>query len=327
MIVGTQTTQRILFPPEERKRILKKNYGICACCGRKLNPKTMTIEHIIPLSRGGTNEEKNLTVLCYDCNQRKGNFLFLPMGFYNALRDKPRYVEMQKHVADWFTSVEDTFDMERFPLVAPCFYVQIRPANLYQGRKVPFVSQFQLKWQIVGTELYQKTEAVTGIDIREERRQLNRLIRLPEDHPVALYVLKNPSTDKLLAVTVLCYDRNSGEFALNLTWLDVKKSYHGPILKEFLLYALHVFECIYHRPVARYCVITPYETAIRILCDPGQGGLGDSYEYGQIVRRDQPDVIDYHMVTIWRNGDAADEQKGMTCYKDQAGKPTVLTVG
>lgn len=101
MIVGTQTTQRILFSPEERKRILKKNYGICACCGRKLNPKTMTIEHIIPLSRGGTNEEKNLTVLCYDCNQRKGNFLFLPMGFYNALRDKPRYVEMQKHVADW----------------------------------------------------------------------------------------------------------------------------------------------------------------------------------------------------------------------------------
>lgn len=50
--------------------------------------------------------------------------------------------------------------------------------------------------------------------------------------------------------------------------------------------------------------------------DAVEAYLGDSYEYGQIVRRDQPDVIDYHMVTIWRNGDAADEQKGMTCYEE-----------
>lgn len=45
-------------------------------------------------------------------------------------------------------------------------------------------------------------------------------------------------------------------------------------------------------------------------------GTMQPYEYGQIVRRDQPDVIDYHMVTIWRNGDVADEQKGMTCYEE-----------
>lgn len=41
----------------------------CKLCGSTQNP---TVDHIIPLTRGGTNEFVNLQLLCRDCNQRKG---------------------------------------------------------------------------------------------------------------------------------------------------------------------------------------------------------------------------------------------------------------
>ena len=48
--------------------IIEKNE--CAYCRTKDN---LVIDHIIPLSKGGTNELSNLQVLCKLCNQKKGN--------------------------------------------------------------------------------------------------------------------------------------------------------------------------------------------------------------------------------------------------------------
>lgn len=42
----------------------------CAFCGTKEN---ITIDHIIPLSKGGTNDVDNIQPLCRSCNSRKGN--------------------------------------------------------------------------------------------------------------------------------------------------------------------------------------------------------------------------------------------------------------
>ncbi|WP_369826057.1 HNH endonuclease [Kitasatospora sp. MBT66] len=33
----------------------------------------LTGDHIIPVSRGGTNEPRNIRVLCRTCNSRRGN--------------------------------------------------------------------------------------------------------------------------------------------------------------------------------------------------------------------------------------------------------------
>lgn len=71
---------------EERKNISKelkmkalaKSNGRCCHCGKELTEKTATIEHFIPLSKGGKNIPINLICSCDDCNRSKDNFIVRP---------------------------------------------------------------------------------------------------------------------------------------------------------------------------------------------------------------------------------------------------------
>ncbi len=51
-----------------KKRI---SAGICYYCGMKFNPEELTMDHLIPLSRGGKSEKINLVPACKDCNNKK----------------------------------------------------------------------------------------------------------------------------------------------------------------------------------------------------------------------------------------------------------------
>lgn len=45
----------------------------CAYCGSELTPETATIDHIIPLSRGGEHSINNIAPACSRCNSQKGD--------------------------------------------------------------------------------------------------------------------------------------------------------------------------------------------------------------------------------------------------------------
>jgi len=55
-----------------KKKLLAKN-NICCWCPMKLTYKTATLEHIIPLGRGGLDNPNNITLACKPCNETRGN--------------------------------------------------------------------------------------------------------------------------------------------------------------------------------------------------------------------------------------------------------------
>lgn len=53
---------------------MKKRFSFCPGCGRTFSPKLPpTIDHIVPLSRGGRHEAANIQPLCLSCNSMKFN--------------------------------------------------------------------------------------------------------------------------------------------------------------------------------------------------------------------------------------------------------------
>ncbi|MBS1370241.1 MAG: HNH endonuclease [Lentisphaeria bacterium] len=45
--------------------------GVCHYCGRKFPPEELTLDHIVPVARGGKSTKGNLVVCCRACNQEK----------------------------------------------------------------------------------------------------------------------------------------------------------------------------------------------------------------------------------------------------------------
>jgi 5-methylcytosine-specific restriction endonuclease McrA len=49
----------------------KRASGICHYCNHIFSPKDLTMDHVIPLARGGRSEKFNLVPCCKDCNTKK----------------------------------------------------------------------------------------------------------------------------------------------------------------------------------------------------------------------------------------------------------------
>lgn len=54
-----------------RAEIFRKYKVICPICGEK-DLRKLSIDHIVPYSKGGTDDFKNLRILCKNCNSKKG---------------------------------------------------------------------------------------------------------------------------------------------------------------------------------------------------------------------------------------------------------------
>lgn len=64
------TAKRKSIPPSIRRKVL--SVGYCAFC---YSTTKLTIDHIIPVSKGGLDDIENLQCLCFPCNRAKSNKL------------------------------------------------------------------------------------------------------------------------------------------------------------------------------------------------------------------------------------------------------------
>lgn len=68
-------TEHSIIEPHIKQKLHKRQNGLCAYCGRHRNRKYMTVDHIIPLSKGGSDSVDNLQCTCKLCNNLKSDML------------------------------------------------------------------------------------------------------------------------------------------------------------------------------------------------------------------------------------------------------------
>ncbi|MBM2816208.1 MAG: endonuclease [Ignavibacteria bacterium] len=72
-VIRLSTFIRMPFKRVElsRKNIIRRDNYRCAYCGEK--SQELTIDHVIPRSRGGADTWENLVAACIHCNNKKGS--------------------------------------------------------------------------------------------------------------------------------------------------------------------------------------------------------------------------------------------------------------
>lgn len=72
-IKQTITKKKEKIPASLRVQILSRDKYLCRMCGRTPPDVKLCVDHIMPISKGGITEERNLQTLCFDCNVGKSN--------------------------------------------------------------------------------------------------------------------------------------------------------------------------------------------------------------------------------------------------------------
>jgi HNH endonuclease len=67
--VDTGPFRREAIPERVRHEVWRRDQGRCASCGGR---DRLEFDHIVPVSRGGSNTARNVELLCERCNRSKG---------------------------------------------------------------------------------------------------------------------------------------------------------------------------------------------------------------------------------------------------------------
>jgi 5-methylcytosine-specific restriction endonuclease McrA len=77
--IEIEKDQKAVLHEKEKAKKLKKSWwwknristGICHYCNEKFTPNDLTMDHVVPLSRGGKSTKNNAVPSCKPCNSKK----------------------------------------------------------------------------------------------------------------------------------------------------------------------------------------------------------------------------------------------------------------
>lgn len=216
--------ERFFFTEEERWKILEKTGQKCAHCGKPIFAiegieHSMTVDHFIPLSKGGTNRMINLIPMCKECNKEKDDMIVNPEGYLPYLKEKylkeikgyhDSYIHSFNYLSTKNLLAEDEFNVTvpYYPLKG--FMRKSGPAHefSYQVKKVRYddldeVYDYYMKY-------LDKYEELKSID-----KAYDDILQWFENGCM-YYVKKNEKIMILVAFDILLLDT---------------KSYFGPVIE------------------------------------------------------------------------------------------------
>lgn len=59
------------IPFKIKMRVVRRDNYRCQICGKQLLDNEVEFDHVIPVSKGGSSEEHNIRLTCYECNRDK----------------------------------------------------------------------------------------------------------------------------------------------------------------------------------------------------------------------------------------------------------------
>ena len=85
--------------PLTRENIYRRDNYECVYCGSS-NQKTLTLDHVVPQSKGGENAWSNLVTACRSCNHTKADLTLKEYGKEIPEPKKPHYLMLLRQIAD-----------------------------------------------------------------------------------------------------------------------------------------------------------------------------------------------------------------------------------
>jgi hypothetical protein len=121
--------EREYFSYEEKADFALKSDNRCCHCGKKVFINYgATAEHFIPLSKGGTNRDINMIMLCQECNEKKDNFIYNPDDYLSYLKE-----EHMEKIRGYFDSYIKSFDFINRDNLLACDRYKISIVPMAEG--------------------------------------------------------------------------------------------------------------------------------------------------------------------------------------------------
>jgi 5-methylcytosine-specific restriction endonuclease McrA len=77
--------------------LYQRDCGICQICFRFADIRDCNVDHVVPVSKGGTDDMENLQLTHHWCNSRKGSDPNASLNLYWYEKPSKRQLEMSLH--------------------------------------------------------------------------------------------------------------------------------------------------------------------------------------------------------------------------------------
>lgn len=97
-----------------RRNIFKRDHYACQYCGKQPGSEELTIDHIIPRSRGGVSSWENCVLACMGCNKRKADHTPEQAGLRLLRRPfcptwRPLYADHHMRIESWARFLSEAY--------------------------------------------------------------------------------------------------------------------------------------------------------------------------------------------------------------------------